>query len=70
MPKEILGRCYQKEKIIQIQKHLRGEKKMMVFIHEVFHAIEEEYGVKINHQLLDKIDSAFTKFLIQNFTSF
>lgn len=62
----ILGFCSRKHKI-WIKKQASRKKMYDTFMHELLHAFEFEYNIKIKHKAVYQLAKAFTKYLKDNF---
>ena len=62
------GYCDEAKQQIEILSRLKTRPRLRTFIHEVMHAFEDEYGLEIEHKLLDKIATAFADLILVNFT--
>lgn len=47
-----LGYCTADKRLIYIKKDLSEKESMTIFLHELLHALEFEYGLKIPHKLI------------------
>ena len=62
-----LGLCYGDErKLILLKNNLDPHTRFKIFIHEVLHAIENEYGFELNHDHVYKLQDGLGDLLIQN----
>lgn len=61
------GYCDEAKQRIEILARLKTKPRITTFIHEVLHAIEDEYNIEIDHKLLDKIAVALAELILVNF---
>lgn len=61
-----VGYCDDKKKILYIKLGLEKLEELDTFIHEIFHAVEKEYKIKINHTKLDKLATALAEAIVAN----
>lgn len=55
---DTLGECSQEPREIRIRSDLSPRLTLITFIHEVLHAMQFEYGIKIPHASVNQLDSA------------
>jgi hypothetical protein len=65
--KVTVGLCCAESQTVYIRQGIRPALRLETFIHEVTHAMEFEYGFKLNHDDIHLLDEPWAKFLIQNF---
>lgn len=65
--KETVGWCDPSEHEICIKTGQSVSETFATFVHETLHAIEFEYGLKIEHALVYKLEKAICDFLLVNF---
>jgi hypothetical protein len=65
--KDDLGVCVWDDKLIWISVRQSREQLICSFIHEVFHAIEYEYKIKIPHGIIYALEKPIRCFLRDNF---
>jgi hypothetical protein len=54
---DTLGCCYRDNRIVEIKTGLNSRHRLEIWLHEIAHAIEFEYGVKMPHgKLADHAD--------------
>jgi hypothetical protein len=63
----LVGLACPMEQILYIRKELSPFDRLVVFLHEVQHALEDEYDFEIDHAVLNKLDRAQAQFLCDNF---
>lgn len=66
-PRYVIGLACPETQTLYILKSLSPHDRLVVFIHEVTHALEDEHGFEIEHSQLEKLDKAWAKFLCDNF---
>lgn len=64
--KRDLGYCDGAEQVIEIMRGQGREETLKTFLHEVFHAFEEEYGFTMNHRLIHRLEEPLFCFLLEN----
>ncbi len=65
---QTLGLCDASIQEIHILLGLSPKERLRVFIHEVIHALEAEFGFVVPHDdVLEKLDRAITRLLLDNF---
>lgn len=64
---DLMGLCDPEKQEILIKSGLKPIERLETLVHELFHAIECEYDIKIEHKLIYKIESLVTKLLVDNF---
>ena len=64
---EVFGEINLDDKVILIKRKQAPEEMFKTFIHEVFHAFEEEYNIKMSHTAIRKLESAVFNLLFMNF---
>ncbi len=62
-----LGLCDPGTHVIWIKKGMGKTETFSTLIHEVLHAIEFEYNLKIKHELIHDIEMPLAKFFLDNF---
>lgn len=67
--KSWIGYCDKHERTIWIVRRLGPKRTMRVFVHEVAHAFEAEYGLKIPHKLIQKLEWPVVNYLLENFVA-
>jgi hypothetical protein len=55
------GACDMGDKIILISKNHEEGSVLATFWHEVLHAFEEEYKIKLGHPLIEKLEHAIAQ---------
>jgi hypothetical protein len=65
--KGTFGLCDPAERIIWLRKGQSRKGLMRTFIHELLHAIESEYNVKLKHKRINILEGAIVDFLVDNF---
>lgn len=63
---EVYGETDKDAKTITIEMGLSPKKTKQTLIHEIFHAIEEEYGIAIPHFLIRLLEEPIYKLLTLN----
>jgi hypothetical protein len=61
-----LGECRPVEKQIVIKSGLSDTETVKTFIHEVFHAMDFEYGLELKHKSVHALEEAILKLLKLN----
>ncbi len=61
------GYCDIERKRLEVLKRLGDRNKLRTLVHELFHAIEEEYDLQLEHKVLDAFSIAIADTLISNF---
>jgi hypothetical protein len=62
-----LGMCYFEEAEIHIRLGQSPRERLATLWHEIFHAYEWEYGVKLGHKIIRKLEYAQSDFVLENF---
>lgn len=62
----VLGLCCPEDKVILIKVGQKPQARLQTFFHELLHAIEFEYGVKISHKLIYKLEGPLADIVAQN----
>lgn len=62
----LCGECDLAEREIRIAQKLKPMLRLETFVHEVLHAFEEEYGLKIPHKMIYKLEKPLCNLLIEN----
>lgn len=65
--RDTVGLCDPSDQTIYIKMGQTPEERLKTFLHELLHAIENEYGIEIPHSLVHKLEDPFAKFLIDNY---
>lgn len=65
--KNTLGLCDPNEKELQIKVGQTRSQLLRTFIHEIIHAIEDEYDFELDHAHVDKLERGIADFLMMNF---
>ncbi len=65
---QIFGLTCPDLKLIKIVKSLPDREFARTYVHEVCHAIEEEYDIEIPHWLIYALEEPILDFIIENFT--
>jgi len=60
------GYCCTDAKIIFLELGMKPRLARKTFLHEVIHAIEEEYGIKLPHGFVDAFEAPLEAFLRLN----
>lgn len=64
--KDTLGYCDDEAHVIMVMNGQETEEALHTYLHEVMHAMCDEYRIRLGHKTLDKLAGAFKDFLIQN----
>lgn len=64
---ELYGECLGDNKIIFIKKGYSKRFTFEIFLHEVMHALEYEYGFRIPHDIINQLESPLRRMLFENF---
>jgi len=62
----IMGDCDPDLHLIRICSTLSERQILVTFIHELLHALQFEYGIKIAHSSIDQLDEAIERLLRLN----
>lgn len=65
--KTCLGICDPERREIMIKIGQTKEETFKTFLHELLHAIEFEYELKIKHKLVHALEDPIFKLLVENF---
>lgn len=65
--KNKMGLCDPEEHTIKIKMGMSATETFNTFLHEVLHAMEFEYNLKISHKLVYQLELAISNFLFNNF---
>lgn len=63
----VSGLCDGTNKVIYIAANNIQSEIFKTFIHEVLHAMEFEYRIKIEHEAIHQFEDAISDFLLMNF---
>lgn len=63
----LLGLCCSGTKTIWIKKGQNAMERLKTFVHEVLHAFEFEYDIKIPHKLIRDLEPIIVDYFISNF---
>lgn len=63
---EDIGYCDDKKKIIYIKLGLDKKTELDTFIHELLHAIQHKYKLRISHNNIDKLGTALAEIILLN----
>lgn len=61
------GNCDPNEQVISIRMGQCETERLKTFIHELFHAWEEEYGLEIPHKLIYRLEEPIVDFIQDNY---
>ena len=61
------GLCDPSTQTISIRLGQTAKERLKTVLHELLHAIEDEYGIEIPHGLIHKLEDPFARFLIDNY---
>lgn len=61
------GMCDPSDNTIYVHSNLRGKEALVTFVHEVLHAFEFEFDIKIGHPMIEALEYKLTHFLLDNF---
>jgi hypothetical protein len=61
------GLCCPAEQTIYIRLGQTQKERLKTFLHELLHAIEEEYGFEVPHQLIHRLEDPLARFLMDNY---
>ena len=67
LDKKERGVCDPSDYTIKILLGMSPEETFKTFIHELIHACENEYNIKISHKAVYKLEAAIGNILIMNF---
>ena len=65
--RKVAGLCDPGEQIIYIRENLGVYETFSTIIHEVLHAIESEWDIKMEHKLVYQLEHCLTEILVTNF---
>lgn len=65
--KDTLGLCDPNNKVIHIRRGLKKDELFKTFIHELCHAAEDSYSIKVSHKAVYKLEEAIFDILVNNF---
>lgn len=60
------GLCHKENRMIYLLKGLSDSRTTEVFIHEVLHAMEFEWGIVMPHRVVEQLEQAIVKLLKLN----
>lgn len=60
------GLCEPETCIIYIRKGLKPLYRLEVVLHEILHAIDFEYGITLDHKLIEKLEKPLQRLLMDN----
>lgn len=63
----LVGLACPMDQVLYILRSLSPFDKLVVLVHEITHALEDEHGFEIDHNMLNKADLAWATFLCDNF---
>lgn len=66
MDEDWRGYACQHEKAILVRRGQDHQNRLATFVHEILHAIEFEYQVKIPHALIYKLEDPLTSLILDN----
>lgn len=61
------GECHFPDREIVMRTKQRRTELMQTLIHEILHAFEFEYGIKIPHRVIYDLEHPICQFILQNF---
>jgi len=64
-----VGACEPNTKTIYNAIDQSRSEKFYTLIHEVIHAIEDEYGFKLRHSAVEKLERGVGDFILENFNA-
>lgn len=64
---DVLGECDDTKKEIRILASLGSVEMFKTFLHELCHAVDFEYNLKLKHKQVYKLEEALLKLLVENF---
>jgi len=67
---DLFGLCDSETKEIWIKKGLSRQERAMTLIHELLHAIENEYDLHIDHSLVYKLEKPIYDLIVDNWVYF
>ncbi len=62
----VVGLCDDGRKLITLKRGQGKKELFSTFAHELCHAFEAEYGIKINHKEIYKLETAVVELFIKN----
>lgn len=62
-----VGESDPEKRIIKIRKGMTTKETWATLIHEVLHAVDAEYDIKLKHKKIYALDRAFSEFIVDNF---
>jgi hypothetical protein len=63
----LVGLACPMDQTLYILKRMSPFDRLVVFLHEATHALEDEHGFEIDHATLNKLDKSWAQFLCDNF---
>jgi|SRR3954469_6839006 len=61
------GLCDPSEQTIYVRLGQTPTERLKTTLHEILHAIEEEYGLTLPHRLIHQLEDPLARFLIDNY---
>lgn len=62
-----VGESDPEKRIIRIRKGMTTKETWATLIHELLHAFEAEYDIKLKHKQIYELDRAVSEFIVDNF---
>lgn len=63
----LVGLACPMDQTLYILRGLSPFDRLVVFLHEATHALEDEFGFEIDHTQLNKLDKSWAQFICDNF---
>lgn len=60
------GECDEINKYIRINRNLSAGETFYTFVHELLHAADQEYKIKLTHRQIYKLEKAIGDYLLTN----
>ena len=60
------GYCNPADSVLVINSEVGPQRKWQVLVHELLHAIEVQYNIKLNHRKINQLESALYQLLKDN----
>jgi len=64
--KRVMGLCIPADRSIKIKNSLKGNKALLVLIHEILHGLDYEYEIGLTHEQIHKLERPVMDFVLDN----
>lgn len=64
---ECVGYCDPEHRVIAINVEQTEKQQLRTFIHEILHALSDEFNIDIKHKSIYKLEKAIYRFIKDNF---